>query len=271
MTKQNAHAAVLQSHLFEQEFYAAQASTPSGIDLLNHFLEEGWTLGLDPHPLFNSNYYLNTYPDIRSAGINPLLHFITDGAKELRNPNEWFHTKFYVSSNPQVAASGLNPLAHYLKEGARLGLRPHPVFDGEYYKRRYFDHSQSGINPLSHYLEFGMSEGLFVSAEFDPLFYLSEQPRKDSARLETYPLNYLVVIPEDISAIPDLALYLLIKERLVVGFESCLVRIPVSYRSAHILPALAGRQGITHAIRYALFNINDSEKRMALAAQMLAK
>jgi hypothetical protein len=266
MTYQNAHAAILNSHLFEQEFYAAQASSPTGNDLLNHFLEEGWTLGLNPHPLFNSNYYLNTYPDIRAAGINPLVHFITNGASELRNPNEWFHTKFYVSSNPQVAASGLNPLTHYLKEGASLGLRPHPVFDGEYYKRRYFDYSQSGINPLSHYLEFGMSEGLFVSEEFDPRFYLPERPLNDSGLLSASLLDYLVVIPEDISDIPDSALNRLVKGRLVVGFESCLVRIPVSCRSAHILPVLAGKQGITHAIRYALFNIKDSETRMALAA-----
>jgi hypothetical protein len=216
--------------------------------------------------LFDEEYYLKTYPDVEKAGINPVEHFIAHGASELRNPSEWFHTRFYLQKNPNVAAAGLNPIVHYLQDGARKGLRPHPFFDGAYYQRRYSDVNTSGVNPLSHYLRVGMSEGRLTVEELDPLWYLKQLPVEEEVTYDSL-INCLVVMTEDISEFPESSLEALIKVRLVIGYESLLDRIKLSYKAAHVLPVSAGREGIIHAIRYALFNKQDSEKRIALAAE----
>jgi len=217
--------------------------------------------------LFDDEYYLKTYPDVERAGVNPVEHFIAHGASELRNPSEWFHTRFYVHKNPNVAASGLNPIVHYLQDGARKGLRPHPFFDGVYYQRRYSDVNTSGVNPLSHYLRVGVSEGRLTVEELDPLSYLKQLPVEEGVATYDSLINCLVVMPEDISEFPESSLEALIKGRLVIGYESLLHRIKLSYKAAHVLPVSAGREGIIHAIRYALFNKQDSEERIALAAE----
>ena len=43
--------------------------------------------------LFDSNFYLNTYPDIHSCN-DPLMHYVIYGGKERRNPNQFFDSKW---------------------------------------------------------------------------------------------------------------------------------------------------------------------------------
>ena len=74
--------------------------------------------------IFDPNYYLLTYPDVRRADVNPLWHYIRYGWKEGRNPTEYFDTKFYLDNNPDVKIKGLNPLFHYIKFGMKEGRQP---------------------------------------------------------------------------------------------------------------------------------------------------
>jgi GT2 family glycosyltransferase/glycosyltransferase involved in cell wall biosynthesis len=60
--------------------------------------------------LFDAEYYLANYPDIRSADVDPLWHFVTVGWKEQRNPSNRFYTRLYMESHPEAAAGGINPL-----------------------------------------------------------------------------------------------------------------------------------------------------------------
>ena len=60
--------------------------------------------------IFDPNYYLLNYPDVRKADINPLWHFVKYGWKERRNPTGYFDTKFYIENNPDVMLEGINPL-----------------------------------------------------------------------------------------------------------------------------------------------------------------
>lgn len=77
--------------------------------------------------LFDSEWYLERYPDIARAGLDPLEHFIRNGAAEGRSPGPQFDAKWYLRQNPDVARSGGNPLAHYLEHGRGEGRSIKPL------------------------------------------------------------------------------------------------------------------------------------------------
>jgi GT2 family glycosyltransferase len=94
------------------------------VDPLSHYLRHGAREGRDPNRLFSSSWYLANNPDATAAHFNPLVHFILHGAKEGRSAGPLFDTKWYLDANPDVAAAGINPLLHFLRHGAREGRRP---------------------------------------------------------------------------------------------------------------------------------------------------
>jgi len=60
--------------------------------------------------LFDEQYYLSTYPDVRKKGINPLKHFVQYGWKEGRNPSAFFITDSYSD----ILKAKINPLVYYI-------------------------------------------------------------------------------------------------------------------------------------------------------------
>jgi len=77
--------------------------------------------------------------------------------------SELFDSEWYVQAYPDVAQVNINPAEHYLRFGAAEGRRPSPDFDGEWYLKQNPDVAQTGINPLLHYVKFGRSEGRTAS------------------------------------------------------------------------------------------------------------
>ncbi|POA21768.1 hypothetical protein C1886_04115 [Pseudomonas sp. FW300-N1A1] len=71
--------------------------------------------------LFDADYYLGRYPDVREQGIDPLKHYMLHGWREGRDPSALFSTLKYLSENPDVAAARVNPLIHFLKCGQLEG------------------------------------------------------------------------------------------------------------------------------------------------------
>lgn len=76
--------------------------------------------------LFDTEWYLTSYPDIREAGVDPAEHYLTYGAKEGRLPCASFDGDWYLRQNPDVAESGMNPLIHYIKYGIAEGRAVSP-------------------------------------------------------------------------------------------------------------------------------------------------
>lgn len=108
-------------------------------------------------PLFDRQRYVAVYPDV--AGRNALWHYVRSGAREGRQPNDMFDSRWYLETYPDVRASGANPLWHYVRSGAREGRDPGPGFDSDWYLSAYQDVANSGANPLVHYLASGRAEG----------------------------------------------------------------------------------------------------------------
>ncbi|WP_018649206.1 MULTISPECIES: glycosyltransferase [unclassified Thioalkalivibrio] len=107
------------SGLFDRDYYLEQYSQvrESGLDPLLHYLRHGVSEGLKPNPWFDTSWYIRRYPDVAAARTHPLLHFVQHGATEGRNPGPGFNTLRYFSRHPEVSGSGLNPLAHYMAHG----------------------------------------------------------------------------------------------------------------------------------------------------------
>jgi chemotaxis protein histidine kinase CheA len=76
----------LDSRLFDSQWYMTRYSLPEMDDLtaLEHYLESGHRLGLNPSPLFDGQYYVAHNPDIDDGVINPLRHYIQFGVCERR-------------------------------------------------------------------------------------------------------------------------------------------------------------------------------------------
>lgn len=77
--------------------------------------------------LFDANWYLNTYPDVKEANIDPAEHYLEYGAREGRLPSASFDGNWYLKRYPDVADTDMNPLVHYLKFGQNEGRSASPA------------------------------------------------------------------------------------------------------------------------------------------------
>lgn len=77
-------------------------------------------------PLFDPEYYLSTYPDVKRAGVSPFLHFLLRGFLESRNPSEHLESGHYLALYPDVKRSRINPALHYALYGHRERRSPVP-------------------------------------------------------------------------------------------------------------------------------------------------
>lgn len=149
--------------LFDRDFYLSKAAQSSMVvegDPFRHFMMHGWRQGLDPHPLFSTTFYLQSYPDVRESGSNPLAHYLKSGGAELRQPHPRFDVGYYIKqSSDWTRFPDRNPLVHFLDVGVKTGANPNPDFDVSYYLYQHPDVRQDGINPFVHFLLHGEDEG----------------------------------------------------------------------------------------------------------------
>ncbi|MAU27545.1 MAG: hypothetical protein CMH45_09095 [Muricauda sp.] len=156
--------------------------------------------------LFDRDFYLEQYDDVRTAGLNPAKHYLLFGAKEGRNPSKKFDSNSYLAANQDVALSGMNPLLHYEKFGRKEGRKLRrssldeglvtkildaDIFDPAWYLEIYTDVADAGLDPLDHFLEFGFHEYRNPSAKFDMNSYLSANP--DVAASGINPLEHYLL------------------------------------------------------------------------------
>ena len=141
--------------MFDPAFYAEQARGLASFegDLLDHYLETGWRLGLNPHRLFDTTWYAARYPESLANGLSPFVHFAINGATASYDPHPLFDSRWYVERDPRdVTASNEIPLIHYIGFGAREGRSPGPLFNVGAYEKAYPDVVNSTEGALIHFL-----------------------------------------------------------------------------------------------------------------------
>jgi hypothetical protein len=123
--------------------------------------------------IFNEEYYLNSYPDVRNA-VNVraissgLQHFQQFGLAEGRvNVSPYFDEGLYLRKYPDVAAavssgSLKSGLQHYIQNGEVEGRSP-GSFDEQYYRQTYPDVATAigagtFSSGLQHYIRYGQFE-----------------------------------------------------------------------------------------------------------------
>jgi predicted SAM-dependent methyltransferase len=74
--------------------------------------------------LFDGDFYLNHYPDLKNSNIDPLEHYIYFGWKERKNPSKKFDGNYYLRKYHDVRESETNPLIHYVLYGRDEGRFP---------------------------------------------------------------------------------------------------------------------------------------------------
>lgn len=67
--------------------------------------------------LFDADWYLQQYRDVRESDLSAWHHFVNHGLEEGRQPGPKFDPNAYVQANPDVRLSGLSALHHYLQSG----------------------------------------------------------------------------------------------------------------------------------------------------------
>lgn len=125
--------------LFDPSWYAEQlpADERPQADLFVHYLRHGQRAGLDPHPLFDTARYRSQVADDPNALAHPFEHYVNEPAAWGLCPHELFDGASYLAGNPDVAIAQLNPLIHYLQSGEAELRRPTPDFAVEPYRAQY--------------------------------------------------------------------------------------------------------------------------------------
>ena len=155
---------------------------------------------------FDTQFYLERYPDVAAAGLDPVHHYIEHGAAELRDPSPQFSTQQYLLLNRNVRESGVNPLDHFVsvaraqdrslnapsdgkllpEEIALMRLKIQSEFDIDYYLGRNEDVASSGMDPIVHYLEHGAAEFRDPCAWFSTRYYLQTHSDVDQSGINPF-------------------------------------------------------------------------------------
>jgi glycosyltransferase involved in cell wall biosynthesis len=168
--------------LFDLNYYNAQSGSELSFDeAVTDYFERGGALGYNPHPLFDTRYYLSEHPEVRALGINPLVHFLLHSVAEEHSPSPYFDTEYYYSQDRGLRVNRVNALVHYVINAPdNKAHRPNPLFGNGFYIGVYPDVKNSGENPLGHYLRTGCAEGRFASQTHKNLVETLRQSSKES-------------------------------------------------------------------------------------------
>ncbi|GKQ63221.1 hypothetical protein KAM338_33980 [Aeromonas caviae] len=152
---------IVNSGLFDAEYYMSRYPDIKLVseDYIRHYCEIGWHQGLNPSGDFDTNAYLEAYSDIKNAGLNPFWHYVVAGRFESRLSNP-LKKNIYEEND-------WNKIALEVEDIKLSGL-----FDSAYYYGMYPDIQPKPSDPIRHYCEKGWREGRNPSDDFDTRGYL---------------------------------------------------------------------------------------------------
>lgn len=162
-------------------------------DLANYVTKYGLT---DYAPVYDYNYYINKYPDVRQACENDenkvLQHFVRHGMDEGRIGNATFNVYGYKSRYGDLRAAFGNDLKkyylHYINHGKKEGRTSEfttvteyqgvdysKVYNFKYYTEKYSDLYTAFANDpagaIQHFVTFGIKEGRQACENFNITAY----------------------------------------------------------------------------------------------------
>lgn len=118
----------------------------------------------DPSCYFSVDYYREQVKGVNDLPIELLEHFLTQGYRRGLRPNPFFDPIWYLRQLEDVF-DVRDAIRHFVMHGDREGRSPSPQFSSRRYLERYLDVADAAIPPLAHYLSCGQYEGRSVLAE----------------------------------------------------------------------------------------------------------
>ncbi|MDQ6703198.1 MAG: glycosyltransferase [Pseudomonadota bacterium] len=91
---------------------ASKPAAPGTIDYPALASEQGQL-----EALFDREYYISMYEDVREAGTDPFLHYTWHGCRENRNPSPEFDTWYFLKNHPEFADAQDSPLHQFVRAG----------------------------------------------------------------------------------------------------------------------------------------------------------
>ena len=140
--------------------------------------------------LFDSDWYLKQYPDIRLGAASPVAHYLKHGSREGRWPHPVFDPHWYASQLEGKDFESKTPVEHYLVAAPENRVSPHPLFDEQWYLENNPDVAEDDCAPLTHFLLYGGKEGRSPHRKFDAAWYLEQNP--DVAKAGVNPLLHFL-------------------------------------------------------------------------------
>ncbi|SER59951.1 Glycosyltransferase, GT2 family [Pseudomonas sp. NFACC02] len=170
---------VEESGAFDKTHYALEVGHELDDPIL-HYITKGWKLGFNPHPCFDTEYYLSEHSDVSESKIHPFIHYLLYGAVENRETSPLFSVRAYRESNPEIEQLGVNPLSYFSKKNKNrdrrnlnqipevtkagdlenvLELIPESNFNEAWYLENNPDVAKAGLRAYDHYASHGFKEG----------------------------------------------------------------------------------------------------------------
>ncbi|MEM9940229.1 MAG: glycosyltransferase [Planctomycetota bacterium] len=157
---------------------------PAGESAWSHFCRIGWRKGLNPHPLFFTNYYRKNYL-AELPNENPLLHYLSN-PDCLHSTHPLFDPKYFtaqLTAEQKQAKQNQTWLEFFLDGHGVKSASPSPRFSIRGYNELYPDIEHNNLNALYHYVLHGQKNGRQIvpvrptaRSLFDEEYYRATNP-----------------------------------------------------------------------------------------------
>ncbi|WP_312796218.1 glycosyltransferase family 61 protein [Tianweitania sp.] len=142
---------------FDPAEYSSRYKDVPTHQAMEHWIEFGTFENRIPCELFDAHWYRSEYL-AGATEAEPLLHFLEQGEAQGFNPHPDFDSAFYLESLSKLNLYTDHPLHHYLRAGLDREVSPNPNFDVHWYITRYADVAAARCNPLFHFVQYGAVE-----------------------------------------------------------------------------------------------------------------
>lgn len=150
---------------------------------VRHIIEKLYNIHIVKHSgLFDEEWYVSMYPDVRYYKKSPVEHFIKYGYRLGCDPSARFSLRLYEEAHPEASSDVTNPLLHYLKKGKKKGYEIFPHCDKAELKQMWLENNKPVVT--------------VIVPNYNHSQYLRK--RLDSVYDQTYK-NIQVVLLDDVS------------------------------------------------------------------------
>ncbi len=157
--------------LFDTCYYLCRYF-PEGLaeNPFGHYLRQGWRKGYQPGPYFDQESYRQASGWHEGLG-DPLTHYTHYGAPRGIHPGPFFDVEWYLDRNPVLVPARGFIVKHYKMYGAYEDKSPVPVFSPKTYLAQLADPTNARHDPLAHYLTIAAEGELRPAEWFEPSGY----------------------------------------------------------------------------------------------------